>query len=83
MKVDNLEMTGKLAAAFYAAFAISHMVSDVLYVFEIIAHPNDLFWQFLPSLLLGFAFVVYFTCLHNAVVEELRLNTKEKDLFNA
>ena len=35
MKVDNLEMTGKLAAAFYAAFAISHMVSDVLYVFEI------------------------------------------------
>jgi len=81
MKVDNAKMTGKTAAVLSAAFAIVYSVFAVLSVFKLIPHPYELFWQFLPSLLLAFAFVVTIICLHYSVAEELKVFTAIASAF--
>jgi len=81
MKAGNPNMIGKFAAALSAAFAIFYSVFALLSVFKLIAHPYELFWQFLPSLLLGFAFVVTIICLHYAAAEELKVYTAIASAF--
>jgi len=67
MKASSVGRIGNTAALLAAIFALIYSVFALLAVFKIIPHPYDLFWQFLPSLLLGFAFVVTIICLHYSV----------------
>jgi hypothetical protein len=81
MKAGNVKMIGRPASTLAAAFAIIYSVFAVLSVIKIIPHPYELFWQFLPSLLLGFAFVVTIICLHYSIGEELKVYTAIASAF--
>jgi hypothetical protein len=50
---NNAGRIGKYAAAFSVVLAITYSVFQLLAVFKVIPHPHELFWLFLPSLLLA------------------------------
>jgi hypothetical protein len=75
MRSNNIKAIGKPAALLAAIFAIIYSVFALLSLFKLIPHPYDLFWQFLPSLLLAFAFVVTIICVHYCVGEEHKIYT--------
>lgn len=81
MHKDNVKAIGRLAALLAVLFAIIYSVFALLSLFKLIPHPFDLFWQFLPSLLLAFAFVVTIVCLHYSVAEEYKIYTAIASAF--
>jgi len=81
MKASSVSRIGKTAALLAAIFALIYSAFALLDLFKIIPPPYDLFWQFLPSLFLGFAFVVTIICLHYSVAEEFKVYTAIASAF--
>lgn len=81
MKQLNANRIGKPAAVSAAVFAIIYSIFQLLAAFKIIPHPDELFWLFLPSLLLAFAFVTTMVCLHYTVSEENKIYTAIASAF--
>ncbi|MFL5789122.1 MAG: hypothetical protein ACJ748_13765 [Flavisolibacter sp.] len=75
MKQLNANKIGKPAAVLAAVFALTYSVFAILSLLKLMPHPYELFWQFLPSLLLAFAFVITIVCLHYTVSEENKIYT--------
>jgi hypothetical protein len=81
MHKGSVKTVGRLAASLAALFAIIYSVFALLSLLGLIPHPFDLFWQFLPSLLLAFAFIVAIICLHYSVAEEFKIYTAIASAF--
>lgn len=75
MKQVSANKMGEPAAVLAAVFALLYSVFAVLSLMKLLPRPYDLFLQFLPSLLLGFAFVITIVCLHYTVKEERKIYT--------
>ena len=75
MKQLNANKIGRPAAVLAAVFAVTYSVIAILSLLKLLPHPYELFWQFLPSLLLAFAFVTTVVCLHYTVAEERTIFT--------
>lgn len=75
MKFDAVKKLGKPAAILSAVFAIAYSVFQLLALFKVIPHPHELFWLFLPSLLLAFTFLITIICLHYSVNDEHKIYT--------
>ncbi|MFL5740402.1 MAG: hypothetical protein ACJ75B_09315 [Flavisolibacter sp.] len=75
MKQLNANNIGRPAAVLAAAFALTYSVFAILSLLKLLPHPYELFWQFLPSLLLAFTFVITIVCLHFTVPEEKKIYT--------
>ena len=75
MKQRNINKIGRPAAVLAAVFALTYSLFAILSLLNLIPHPYELFWQFLPSLLLAFAFVITVVCLHYIVAEENKIYT--------
>src|SRR4051794_33254184 len=73
MIMPNVKRIGKPAALLSAVFAIIYSVFQLLAAFKIIEHPHELFWLFLPSLILAFTFLITVICLHFLVNEENKI----------
>src|SRR5215204_1046533 len=81
MKQLNANKIGKPAAVLAAVFALTYCVFAILSLLKLLTHPYDLLWQFLPSLLLAFAFVITIVCLHYTVAEENKIYTAIASAF--
>src|SRR4051812_31537544 len=81
MKQSNANKIGRPAAGFGAVFALMYSVFAILSLLKLLPHPYDLLWQFLPSLLLAFAFVITIVCLHYTVAEEKKIYTAVATAF--
>lgn len=75
MRGNPAMKVGKSAAILSSLFAIVYSAFALLSLFKLIPPPYDLLWQFLPSLLLAFAFVTTMVCLHYSVAEEHKIYT--------
>lgn len=81
MHKENVKTIGRVAASLAALFAIIYSVVALLSLLRLIPPPFNLFWQFLPSLLLSFCFVVTIVCLHHSVAEEDKIFTAIASAF--
>jgi glucan phosphoethanolaminetransferase (alkaline phosphatase superfamily) len=75
MKQLTANKIGRLAAVLAAIFALTYSVFAILSLLKLLPHSSELFWQFLPSLLLAFAFATTVVCLHYTVAEEKKIYT--------
>jgi hypothetical protein len=62
--MPQLKQIGFWSAILSLVFAIGYCIPQLLSTLEILPHPHDLFWLFLPSLFLAPAFLVTMICLH-------------------
>lgn len=81
MKQLNANKIGRPAAVLAAVFALTYSVFAILSLLKLVPHPYELFWQFLPSLLLAFAFVTTVVCLHYTVAREESIYTALASAF--
>jgi hypothetical protein len=56
-------------------FAIGYCIPQLLSSFNVLSHPSDLFWLFLPSLFLAPSFLVAVICLHYSIPPDERIWT--------
>ena len=70
-----VRIIGFWSAALSCLFAIGYSIPQLLSSFQILQHPHDLFWLFLPSLFLAPAFLVTTISLHYTASEEYRIYT--------
>jgi len=75
MKTSSLNKIGFWSATFSVVLGIGYSVPQILSSLQIIPHPEDLFWLFLPSLFLAPAFLIAMICLHYAVDPEVKIWT--------
>ena len=64
MRAHNVNRIGRTAAILSAFFALLYSVFQLLTVFKVIPHPDELFWLFLPSLFLAPSFLISIISLH-------------------
>jgi hypothetical protein len=81
MQTNNAGDIGRTAALLAATFGIIYSAFGLLSVFKIIRHPCKLLCQFLPSLLLAFAFIETVICLHHSLAEEFKVYTAFASAF--
>ncbi|BAU53408.1 hypothetical protein [Mucilaginibacter gotjawali] len=62
----NINRLGFWSAILSLIFAMGYAVAQLLSWLNILQHPHELFWLFLPSLFLAPAFMVLIACLHYA-----------------
>jgi len=77
----NIQKIGQPAALIAAGSAITYSVFQLLAVFKLIPHPQDLFWLFLPSLILSYTFLNTIICFHNTVKESYKIYTAIASAF--
>lgn len=77
----NVKNIGKWSSILAAVFGGIYSIFQLLAVSGIIPHPHELFWLFLPSLLLAPCFMISILCLHFAVNEEYKIYTAIATLF--
>src|SRR5688500_17880442 len=75
MQMHSVYKIGKTSAILAAVFAIIYSIFQLLAVFNIIPHPQELFWLFLPSLLLAPSFLILIISLHYSATPERRIFT--------
>jgi hypothetical protein len=73
--MNNIRSTGRWSAILATIFAIGYSVPQLLSVFKIIPHPQDLYWLFAPSLFLAPAFLITMICLDFSVPVNLKIWT--------
>ncbi|MBS1527364.1 MAG: hypothetical protein JST19_17050 [Bacteroidetes bacterium] len=66
---------GYCSAALALFFALAYSVAQLMSTFELIPHPQDLFWLFLPSLFLAPAFLLTMISLHYTADESVKIWT--------
>jgi len=71
----NVNRTGFWSAILSLTFAIGYAVAQLLSWINILQHPHELFWLFLPSLFLAPAFLVLMICLHYTVADHAKIWT--------
>jgi hypothetical protein len=69
------DQIGFWAAIAAMIFAIGYSVAQLLSWLQILQHPHELFWLFLPSLFLAPAFLIVMICLHFTVPEQGKIWT--------
>jgi hypothetical protein len=81
MKTNNIRSIGQPAALLSMAFAVIYSIFQLLAIFKLIPHPKELFWLFLPSLLLAYTFLITIICLHYLVAEAHKIYTAIASAF--
>lgn len=71
----NVAITGYWAALLSLLFALGYCVPQLISAFNLIPHPHEQFWLFLPSLFQAPAFLVTMVCLHYPAPDNLKLWT--------
>jgi len=61
--MNNIKKIGTWASSLSLLFALGYSVPQILSTVEVLPHPQDMFWLFLPSLFLAPAFLVTMICL--------------------
>lgn len=73
--MNKISPVGKWSAILATIFAFGYSVPQLLSVFKIIPHPQDLYWLFAPSLFLAPAFLITMISLDLLVPVNLRIWT--------
>ena len=81
MKTNTVNNVDYVSAVLAAIFAIIYSVFQLLAVFRVVAHPYELFWMFLPSLLLAPCFLITIISLHYRADEEHKIYTAIASAF--
>lgn len=73
--MDDTRMTGFWAAILSALLGMGYCIAQLLAWLNILPHPHELFWVFLPSLFLAPAFLITMVCLHYTAPVGMRMWT--------
>ena len=71
----SINKVGFATAVLSVIFAVGYFIPQILSAAQIIPHPQDLFWLFLPSLFLAPSFLIAMICLHYAASASLKIWT--------
>ena len=71
----TLKPVGFWASVLSVFFAIAYSVPQIISELKLIPHPQDLYWLFIPSLLLAPSFLVVMICLHYKAPQNRKLFT--------
>ena len=75
MHALSTNKVGFISAILSVIFAVGYSIPQILSAAQIIPHPQDLFWMFLPSLFLAPSFLIAMICLHYAATASLKVWT--------
>ena len=75
MHALSINKMGFITAILSVIFGIGYSIAQILATAQVIPHPLDLFWLFLPSLFLAPSFLIAIICLHYAASASLKIWT--------
>ena len=75
MHALSINKMGFITAMLSVIFGFVYSIAQILSTAQIIPHPQDLFWLFLPSLFLAPSFLIAIICLHYAAGASLKIWT--------
>ncbi len=75
MHSSSINRMGFITAILSVIFGFCYSIAQILSTAQIIPHPQDLFWLFLPSLFLAPSFLIAIICLHYAASASLKIWT--------
>ncbi len=75
MHTLSVNKMGFITAVLSVIFGFGYSIVQILSTAQIIPHPQDLFWLFLPSLFLAPSFLIATICLHYAASASLKIWT--------
>ena len=75
MHALSINKVGFATAVLSLIFAVGYSIPQILSAAQIIPHPQDLFWLFLPSLFLAPSFLIAIVCLHYVASASLKIWT--------
>ena len=75
MHSSSINKMGFITAILSVIFGFCYSIAQILSTAQIIPHPQDLFWLFLPSLFLAPSFLIAIICLHYAASASLKIWT--------
>lgn len=73
--MKHINLTGFWCAILSLILALCYCMAQLLSWLNMLRHPHELFWVFLPSLFLAPAYLMTMLCLHYAAPAERRLWT--------
>ena len=71
----GLKPIGFWSSVLSVIFALAYSIPQILSEAKLLSHPQDLYWLFIPSLLLAPAFLIAMICLHYKAAASMRLFT--------
>src|SRR6478672_5958359 len=73
--MNKYKSIGAWSSMLALLFGFGYSIPQILSSAKLIPHPQDLFWLFLPSLLLAPAFLIVMICLHYTADASLKIWT--------